>query len=327
MPPRQPKLEDLQTALSGSAVTVFFLCSERRFMWFENVQSFWADSDLIGCTYDQVFSKQDHEAFEEAFEASQGKSDPVSIVVNTRSGISHNGKSRTLKLIIRRVLNDKGERRGALCSSIDITEERHWIDTQNVLLQEVAHRSKNMLAMVLSIASQTGRASTDITGFMTRFTGRIQSLAFSQDAITEQDWQGVQWNDLIDRQVLSLMPNDKKRLHVTGRDLLLTPNAATHIGLALHELATHSLAFGALNQTEGAVSLDLSVTGSGKDKTAIIEWRDQLSEGKGEDYRDSFAKSLLMRVVPLAIGGKASLEADQGSVVYRLEVGRRDFEA
>ncbi|MCK5746554.1 MAG: sensor histidine kinase, partial [Oricola sp.] len=110
----------------------------------------------------------------------------------------------------------------------------------------MSHRSKNMLAMVLSLSAQTARVAPTKNEYIRRFTGRLQSLARSQDVITDSNWRGSSLFDLVQRQVRDVVPTAEAQILFEGDNLELGPNGTLHVGLALHELVTNALVHGAL---------------------------------------------------------------------------------
>src|SRR5690554_3671190 len=98
-------------------------------------------------------------------------------------------------------IDGNGEVLGIFSTMIDISDQkRREVQLKN-LLREVSHRSKNLLAIILSLASQTARSSTSLQGFVSAFSGRLQAIARAQDLVTDRDWQGALLSDLISRQI------------------------------------------------------------------------------------------------------------------------------
>lgn len=104
------------------------------------------------------------------------------------------------------------------------------------MLREVSHRSKNLLAIIQSIATQTGRYSGTIEGFLVRFRGRLQSMASSQDLVTSSNWRGANLHELVMGQVARYSADPSRAIRFAGTQPFLNPNAALHVGLALHNL-------------------------------------------------------------------------------------------
>ncbi len=90
-----------------------------------------------------------------------------------------------------------------------------------------------MLAIVPSIVNQTGRHSDTIQSFLRKFSGRIQSLAASQDLVTSSNWRAADLSDLVQDQVVRYVGESAGVVELKGAHPYLTPNASLHIGLAL----------------------------------------------------------------------------------------------
>lgn len=129
------------------------------------------------------------------------------------------------------------------------------------VMHELMHRTKNLLALIFSIASQSHFKHTTYEGFRAGFTGRLIALSRSMDILIESDWQGADLADLIHAQ---LAPFADSRLSASGPDVSLNAEAAQQIGLALHELATNATKYGALSVPGGKVRMEWNFTASHK---------------------------------------------------------------
>ena len=106
------------------------------------------------------------------------------------------------------------------------------------LLRELAHRGKNLLAVVQALAWQTTFTSGSVPDYARNLTSRIQGLAETHDVIAEQEWRGIAMEDLVSRQVL---PVGTTPVSIEGPRVMLSSPAAQNIGLALNELTTNCL--------------------------------------------------------------------------------------
>jgi two-component sensor histidine kinase/PAS domain-containing protein len=139
-------------------------------------------------------------------------------------------------------------------TNLDITEQKQRERHVQLLLGEVNHRAKNLLAVVLSVAKRTSGA--DHATFMANFAARIRSLAAGQDLLVMNEWKGVQLDALIRTQLGHFKDLIGERILLSGDDVALSSSAVQAIGMALHELVTNASKYGALSTDMGRVMLD-----------------------------------------------------------------------
>lgn len=210
----------------------------------------------------------------------------------------------------------------------DVSEQRAREMTLNTLLREVSHRSKNLLAIVQSVAAQTAHHSDDVEDFLSRFRGRLQSLAGSQDMVTESDWRGTLFQSLVLDQLRRLGQEDLSAIRITGDNPLLTPNAALHIGLAIHELGANAVLHGALAPGgHGSIWLDAVIGEVDGQEQLVIQWQESGLHLSRPAHPPRFGTLVLDRIVPASVGGTASFAVSGDLVSYRLTVPASNFEA
>jgi two-component sensor histidine kinase len=181
------------------------------------------------------------------------------------------------------------------------------------LMRELAHRSKNQLAVVRGMALQTARHSKDIGQFTDEFNQRIQGLAESQELMLRQNWQGAWLSELVHAH-LNLF-GAASRADVSGPPLFLEANAVQNLGFALHELATNAIKHGALHTLEGRVSVSWRRT----DDRIRLQWiEDGRHEGKAPEHK-GFGSLVLTQLVPQALQGNATLEFTHNSCRWTLD--------
>ena len=122
-----------------------------------------------------------------------------------------------------------------------------------LIMRELSHRSKNLLAIVLAIARQTSRHTTSFSDFETRFNSRIQALADAHDLLVEQQWSGAFIDDLVRAQLAAF---GMEKVTCRGERIMLRTEAVQNVALALHELATNASKYGALSVPTGKVNID-----------------------------------------------------------------------
>jgi two-component sensor histidine kinase len=155
----------------------------------------------------------------------------------------------------------------------DVTDRKVAEERVKFLMGEVTHRSKNLLSVVQAIASQTGRTVDTFEEFQKRFAQRLQGLAASHDLLVLQDWQGASLKELVRHQLAPFTEPRSERVTATGPDVLLRPAAAEAIGLALHELGTNAVKYGALSVPGGNVTISWALEDHGTEpRRLLVNW-------------------------------------------------------
>ena len=202
----------------------------------------------------------------------------------------------------------------------DITGRKQREQHVRVLLRELVHRSKNLLAVVQAMSRQTAAGSPSVEEFQRKFGARLQALSMAHDLLISQDWRGASMHDLVRAQMAYCLDVAKdelaQRALIEGPKLMLKPEAAQNIGLALHELATNALAYGALSRPDGAVSLKWGL----EDGRLNIEWRESGGPSVATPPREGFGHKVVKRLVALALDGEATLNFPPDGLVWTLSI-------
>jgi two-component sensor histidine kinase len=203
---------------------------------------------------------------------------------------------------------------------IDRSEDRRREKVLQQLLREVSHRSKNLLAIIQSIATQTSQHSDSIESYVQKFRGRVFSLSRSQDLITDSGWRGAHVRELLDQQAGSYLNGRPELVHFTGDNALLSPNAAMHLGLAFHELVINAISHGGLLRGDRGITVSsvLAFDESGKNLTVRWDEPGSTRHGSASALSSRFGRAILERVVPTSVGGVARYSLGQSGVHYQI---------
>lgn len=304
----------LLRAISGSRVSIFSQDCDFRYRWVENSSGNVLSQRSVGLTDREIFPASAASAIMKC------KSEVLA------SGKSHNfeqavlldGKTHVFEFCVHPEICDDGAITGLIGSVTDVSRERQQAQSLAKLILEVSHRSRNLLAVLQSIAAQSAKSELTVTGYRDRFVGRLQSLARAQDIITARDWQGAGVRELVEIQLEELTSSAK--LDISCSEVLLLPSPALHVGLALHELATiHD----DVKPMERRINVDFNQ--DRETMVAQLDWRDEWPESV--DPMNDFSRSVLERAVPQAVEGEAELRTTDTMIHYRLQLGNSVFRA
>jgi two-component sensor histidine kinase/PAS domain-containing protein len=206
-----------------------------------------------------------------------------------------------------------GNARRVLNVATDITDRKAAEAHQRFLLQELSHRSKNLLTIVQSIANQTLRNSKDQQDFRHRFDGRLQGLAASNDLLARGDWRGSSLRELVEFQLAPFIDLSSPRLEIRGPEASLSADAGQAIGLALHELATNAVKYGALSSPQGRLSVSWSVVESPGAVGLKLDWSERGGPAVIHPKDKGFGHVVIKNMIEQAVGGSVELDfAEEG---------------
>lgn len=199
-----------------------------------------------------------------------------------------------------------GARTRLLASSRDVTERRRAEEHARLMVTEVNHRAKNMLSLVQAIAKQT--VATRPEDFLERFGMRIQAMAASQDLLVKNQWKAVPIGYLVRSQLAHFVGSTSARLSLTGPKVEVSVSAAQTIGMALHELATNSVKYGALSSEAGRVEIAWNVHASAGGETKFtMTWIEKGGPTVVKPTRRAFGSTVIDGMVKMAFGCDVTL--------------------
>lgn len=206
---------------------------------------------------------------------------------------------------------------GAVDMLIDVTERNEADEDLRVLLCELNHRVKNTLASVQAIANQTLRRSRGPGEFVTSFSGRVQALSRAHALLTETTWRGAEIAALIRDQVLPGGSTDN-RVHCSGPSLTLEPQAALHVALVLHELATNARRYGALSVPGGRLSVNWVLRSAGE-RALLLHWQESGGPRVTVPAAPGFGTTLIEQSLH-AHGGEACIRYAANGVICEIRL-------
>ena len=308
----------LVRALANANVAILAQDASLVYLWAENAPAKWGADGLAGRTDADIFSAP------VAMDLTRLKNEVLADNERRHTEVEVSGSDGLswFEIWLDPLRDVEGAAIGIVTTATEITEQRLREQTLRTLLREVSHRSKNLLAIIQSIAAQTGRYAGTIDQFLSRFRGRLQSLSSSQDLVTSSNWRGADLSQLVSGQVARYCAEPARNLVLDGENPYLNPNAALHVGLALHELAVNSVSYGALSSSEGQVRIEVRPLSDGEME---LVWSEPLSTAHASLEHKRFGTVALERVVPSSLNSSATLSASAGRLMYRLVLPADSF--
>ena len=184
----------------------------------------------------------------------------------------------------------------------DVTEQRAFGERQQLLINELNHRVKNMLALVQALAMQSFKGERRPGEGYAAFQDRLASLAAAHDLLTRDQWEGVTLGELV-AEATRVHTAQDGRIHASGPHVVVTPKAAIALVLALHELGTNAAKYGALSTPQGAVDIHWAVEGG---RLRII-WRESGGPPVGTPVRQGFGLRMIERALAADLSGTATV--------------------
>lgn len=201
--------------------------------------------------------------------------------------------------------------------AVDVTERKQGEEQVQLLLHEVNHRAKNLLAMVQAIARRTMASGS--ADFMESFDQRLRALAACQDILVRSEWKDVSLEDLVRSQLAPFGPELGARVSLAGPSVELSADAAQALGMALHELATNAVKYGALSTSTGAVAIawDWKVQ-RGAAAMFELSWRERNGPLVSKPKQRGFGSTVIETVVSKGLSGEVTLDFASSGLTWSL---------
>jgi len=295
-----------ETALRGSQVTVYTQDRDLRYTSVSNPMLGRSIEEILGRTDAEVLSPEGGATIVAAKREvlATGEAKRIEVSLEDAPGM------RWHDLHIEPLRNDAGEVVGLTCASVDVTERKEGEAHLRLLLRELTHRSKNLLAVIQAMARQTAHHVGSIESFLVQFAARLQALASSHDLLVRESWHGASLGELIRSQLGGYLDGPADRVSIDGPSIALKPEAAQNLGLALHELAVNAAKFGALSVPAGRVSITWIQRQSVEDGSVVLDWQEQLGPKVKIRRRKGFGSMVIERNLARALDAEANMDFD-----------------
>jgi two-component sensor histidine kinase len=185
---------------------------------------------------------------------------------------------------------------------------------------ELNHRVKNTLATVQSIAAQTLRASALEEVARHAFDARLIALSNAHNLLMQENWAGATLSEVVKTALGPRdTPDDTRFKVMAGPDIRLSPKTALAVAMALHELSTNALKYGALSAPRGCVDLSWEARGEGEVARFLMEWRERGGPPVRAPGKPGFGTRLVERGLAAELGGTVRLAYERKGLVCTIE--------
>lgn len=297
-------LQRYELALRGSNVAIFTQDRELRYTS--------VSKPLFGAPVEQVLGANDADLLGEL------RAQPLSLLkrealteTEPRKGemeVEEDGARRWYDLHIEPLRDLSGATVGLTGAAVDVTERKENEQHLRLLMRELTHRSKNLLAVIQAMARQTARHAGSIDEFVEIFSARLQALARSHDLLVQEGWHGASLTEMVRSQLGHHIDRENSQVTLTGPDIFLKPEAAQNIGLALHELSTNAAKYGALSMPSGHVSITWARRPPEAGGGFELTWSEKGGPPVVEPKSRGFGSLVIERNLARALDGKVEVE-------------------
>ncbi len=196
---------------------------------------------------------------------------------------------------------------------------------QSLLLAELDHRAKNMLAVVMGMADQTARRADSLDGFQKAFSARLSSLARGYGLVTAGRWRTTPLAKIVRTILEPYLSEDRAQIEVHGDAVVLSPKAALALAMILHELLSNAIKHGALSSPLGLIRVSWAIAAK-TPRTVNLEWEETGLVGLTAPTRRGFGTKLIEASTRRELGGEVQVTYAPTGVRYRFEFPLPDAE-
>lgn len=223
------------------------------------------------------------------------------------------GEHRTLLMRATPLRDSSGIVQGAVCAAADVTERHRYEEHLKLMLNELNHRVKNTLAIVQSIAALTLKDG-DAAG-RADFEQRLLALSAVHNLLTDENWDGARLHAVARASLKTHLGGPRERISYAGEDLRVRPKSAVALSIALHELGTNALKYGALSTEQGSVAVRWT-TGGGRFR---LTWEEIGGPPVHPPTRRGFGSRMIERGLAVELQGTAKIDYRPTGVVCAID--------
>ncbi|CAD6562503.1 hypothetical protein LMG28727_07758 [Paraburkholderia kirstenboschensis] len=227
-------------------------------------------------------------------------------------------EDKAINYLVRLAPYRNGDRRpeGAVITFLNITGLTRAETRQKVLIAELQHRTRNLLALVESIARQTLQKEPSLESFISRLRalGRLQGL------LGKAADEHIDLGDIVRMEIEAIAGIDAGNIAITGPSVPLGLECVQNIALAIHELATNAMKYGALKDSQGRLDIRWQVEDTEERPLLLLEWRESGLAVPPDSSKRGYGRQLIEHALAYSLRAKAELMFGDDGIGCRIEM-------
>jgi PAS domain S-box-containing protein len=297
-------LQRYETALRGSHVTVYTQDRDLRYTSVSNALFGRQIGDIVGNVDESILPPEIGKPIVAVKRGVLDSGQPQ----DSEFRIVHGGNTHWYDTHIEPLRDTEGKIIGLTCTAVDVTARKIGEAHLRELMRELTHRSKNLLAVIQAMARQTARHAGTTEGFLDQFSARLQALAASHDLLVQESWHGASLSELIRSQLGHYLDREGSQVSMEGPTVLLKPEAAQSLGLAIHELATNAAKYGGLSVPAGRVAISWRRCSAAEGDGIEVVWTEAGGPSVKRPGRRGFGSLVIERNLARSLEADIKLE-------------------
>ena len=197
----------------------------------------------------------------------------------------------------------------------DITDRKRAEEQRDLLVKELEHRVKNTLSIVQSIAAQTFRNSGVDAAVQRAFEARLITLSNVHGVLTQRGWDSADLHDVVSSALRPHAALERERFTVAGPALRLGPKSAVALSMAVHELCTNAIKYGALSAESGHVDIDWRE----EDGRLRWQWRERGGPPVAQPARTGFGSRMIERALAMQLSATVTIDYQATGLVCTID--------
>ncbi|KFG67294.1 sensor histidine kinase [Microvirga sp. BSC39] len=200
-----------------------------------------------------------------------------------------------------------------------LDKEKRAAEHQRLLIDELNHRVKNTLATVQSISAQTLRTADTKEEARDALERRLLALSRAHDVLTRESWDGADLVEVIEKALEPYQISGENRLRITGPHVRVTPRMSLALAMAMHELATNAVKYGALANKTGTIDVSWKVTNGTAPPRLALRWTETGGPPLVPPRRRGFGSRLIERSLANDLDGQVEIAFAPTGVVCTVD--------